>query len=135
MCEKITLIANGKILTTDEDIAERFNNHFTNITDSLDIGPYYKEVHKQLNIDQMVLRAIDKYKDDPSIRAINQHVIGNIFKFSHVSPTEVMKQIDLLDINKSSGGNIAIETFKAMRGIACPYIDLLSQVSRRNEGS
>ena len=91
MCEKITLVDNDKILSTDEDIAECFNDYFTNTIDSLDITPYFKEVHKQLTIDKMVLRAIDKYKDHPSIRVMNQHVNSNTFKFSHVSPTEVMK--------------------------------------------
>ena len=36
MCEKITLIENGKILSNDEEIAECFNEYFTNITDSPD---------------------------------------------------------------------------------------------------
>ena len=39
MCEKITLIADGKILSNDEEIAECFNEYFTNITHSLDIDP------------------------------------------------------------------------------------------------
>ena len=72
---------------------------------------------EQLTIDEMVLRAIDKYKDHPSIRVINQPVTlnGNTFNFSHVSPTEVMKQIDLLDNNKSRSGNIPTGILKATR--------------------
>ena len=83
MREKITLIENGKILS----------NEFANITDNFDIDPRFKEVHEQLTIEEVVLRAIDKYKDHPSIRVINQHVTsnGNTLKFSRVSPTEVMK--------------------------------------------
>ena len=124
MCEKITLIENGKILSNDEEIAECFNEYFTHITDSLDIDPLFKVVHEQQTIDEMVLRAIDKYKDHPSIVVIKQHVTTNcaIFKFSHVSPTEVMKQIDLLDNNKSSSGNIPTSILKATREIVCPYL-------------
>ena len=65
MCEQITLIENGKILSKDEEIAECFNDYFTNITDSLNIDPLFKVVHKQQTIDQMLLRAIDKYKIIP----------------------------------------------------------------------
>ena len=83
-------------------IAECFSNYFTNITDSLDIDPYFKEVPNQLTIEEMVVRAIEKYKEHSSIRGIKQHVDGITFKFSHVNPVEVMKQIDLPDSKKSN---------------------------------
>ena len=51
MCEKIALIENGKSLSNDEDIAECFNDYFTNMTDSLDIDPLFKAVHEQQAID------------------------------------------------------------------------------------
>ena len=44
MSEKITLAENGKILSTNEEISECFNNSFTNITDSLDIDSHFEEV-------------------------------------------------------------------------------------------
>ena len=77
-----------------------------------------------MSVEQMVLRALTKYKDHPSIKVINQNVAlnGNTFSFSHVSPNEVMKQIDLLDKNKSNSGNIPTGMLKAMREIVCPYL-------------
>ena len=77
MCDKITLIENCKILPTDEEITEYFMDYFTNIADSLDIDPFYKEVDEQLTIDRIIMRAIDRYKDHSSIRVVNQHVNGN----------------------------------------------------------
>ena len=112
MSEKITLVENGKILSTDEEIAECFSNYFTNITDSLDIDPYFKEVPNQLKIEEMVVRAIEKYKDHPSIRVIKKHADGVTFKFSHINPAEVMKQIDLLDSKKSNSRNIPTDILK-----------------------
>ena len=55
---------------------------------------------------------------------INQHLASNSnsFRFSHVSPNEVMKQIVLLDRNKSSSGNIPTGMLKAAREIVCPYL-------------
>ena len=77
-----------------------------------------------MSVEQMVLRAITKYKDHPSIKIINQNVAldGNPFSFAHVSPNEVMKQIDLLDKNKSNSGNIPTGMLKATREIVCPYL-------------
>ena len=48
MGEKIALVENGKILSTDEEIAECFSNYFTNIPDILDIYLYLKEVPDKL---------------------------------------------------------------------------------------
>ena len=61
-------------------------------------------MQENLSVEQMVLGAINKYKDHPSIRVINQHILpnANVFQFSHVNPTEVMKQIDFLDTTKSN---------------------------------
>ena len=70
----------------------------------------------------MVVRAIEKYKDHPSIRVIKQHVDSNTFKFSHVNPTEVMKQIDLLHTKKSSSGNIPTDILKETKELICPYL-------------
>ena len=51
-----------------------------------------------MSVEQMVLRAITKYKDHPSIKVINQNVLnGNTLSFPRVSPNEVIKQIDLLE--------------------------------------
>ena len=77
-----------------------------------------------MSVEQMVLRAIDKIKDHPSIKVINQHSTSNSysFRFSHVSPNEVVKQTDLLDKNKSNSGNIPTGMLKAVREIVCPYL-------------
>ena len=53
----------------------------------------------------MVLRAIGIFKDYHSMRVIKELANNNTLKFSHVSPTEVMKQKDLLGSKKSSVPN------------------------------
>ena len=55
MSIQIILIENEKILSPDEETAECFSNYFTNITDSLDIDPYFKEVPDQLTREEMVV--------------------------------------------------------------------------------
>ena len=41
---------------------------------------------------------------------------------SHVSPNDVMKQIDLLDKNRSNSGNLATGMLKVTRETVCPYL-------------
>ena len=124
MTEKIPLIEDDRILSNDAAVAKCFNEYFCNITDSLDIDPLFKEVPEHMSAKQMVLRAMTKYKDHPFVKVINQNVAlnGNTFSFSHVSPNGVMKQIDLLDKNKSNSGNIPTGMLKATKEIVCPYL-------------
>ena len=44
MGEKIVLIRDDKIISDDKVIAESFNSHFVNITDSLGLDPTFKDV-------------------------------------------------------------------------------------------
>ena len=72
MSEKIT-IDDGKIVSNDVEIAECFNTYFANITNSLEIDPIFKVVPDQLPTEQMVMRALDKYKVHKSICIIKEH--------------------------------------------------------------
>ena len=70
----IILIEGDKILSRDEEVSECFNEYFSNITDSLDIAPSFKEVHEDLTValtvHQMIEKAVEKYKNQPAIRRI-----------------------------------------------------------------
>ena len=81
-------------------------------------------MQENLPVEQMVVRAINKYKDHPSIGVINQYVTPNAndFKFFHVNATEVMRQIDLLDTKISNSGCIPTRIIKAMKDILCPFL-------------
>ena len=75
MSAKITLIEEDKIPLNDAEVAECFNTYFTNITDSLDIAPTFREVHEvaeDTTIEQLTTMAIQKYNSHPSIIAIKQ---------------------------------------------------------------
>ena len=125
MSEKIILIEDIKILSNNAEVAECFNKYFYNIKDRFETDPIFKEAEEEnLSMERMVLRAINKYKDHPSIRVINQHLTSDakVFQFSHVNPSEVMRQIDLLDTNKSSSGYIPTRILKAMKDKVCPYL-------------
>ena len=72
----------------------------------------------------MVLRAVNEVQEHPSIRVINQHVLPNtnVFQFSRINPTEVMRQIDLLYATKCNSGFIPTRTLKAQKEIVCLYL-------------
>ena len=71
------------------------------------INPSLKEVYENMTIDKMVVRAVKKYENHPSIKRIKT-IYHNTekFRFSHVNPNEVMRQIEALDKNKSNSGKI-----------------------------
>ena len=121
--EKITLIENGKILSNDEEVAECFNEYFINITDGMGIDPSLKEVYENMTVDEMIVRAVKKYEHHPSIKrikAINQDT--EKFRFSHVNPNEVMRQIEALDKSKSNSGKIPTSVLKATKEAVCPFL-------------
>ena len=126
--DRIILIEGDKILSRDEDVSECFNDYFSNITDSLDIAPSFKDVHEDmavdLTVDQMVERAVEKYRNHPSIRRIreNSDRTNSNFEFSHVLPNEVGKQIDALNSNKANTGKISTDKLKKAKDLACPYL-------------
>ena len=103
------------------EIAECFNTYFTNITNSREIDPNFKAVPDHVPTEQMVLRALDKYKVYSSI--IKEHFTSDNsnFQFSHVKPTEVMRQIELLDKIKSNSWSVQISQLKDTKEFVCPY--------------
>ena len=127
MSEKITLIQDDKILSKDAEVAECLNTYFTNITDSLDIAPTFREVHEAAEdtmIEKLTMIAIQKYSTHPSIIAIKQKygTSGNKFEFSHVNPWEVEKQLDSLNVKKSQSGIIPTFLLKATKNVICPFL-------------
>ena len=71
-----------------------------NITDGMGIDPSLKEIYDNMTVEEMVVRAIQKYENHPSIKQIKGINQGtNKFRFSLVNPNEVLRQIEALDKN------------------------------------
>ena len=115
--EKIILIENNDIVTKDESISEILNDHFVNISKSLDIKKWPEPANFTINED-VVSRAIRKYSDHPSIIKIksmfNQ---SDKFEFKHIPPEDVAKQIKKLNESKSSRGDIPTKFIKKFSDI------------------
>ena len=70
----ITLVENEKIITNDSEIAEIFNEFFTNITKTMDIAPGECILVPTNQLLDPVEIAVEKYKYHPSIQKIKDKV-------------------------------------------------------------
>ena len=97
----ITLVENEEIITDPSRCTEIFNNFFADAVLSLDID-------RNLNVndsaidDNPVEKAIDMFKNHPSIIKINQAgFLKDKFSFLHVSDDIVVKVINTIDSSKA----------------------------------
>ena len=99
---KIILIENGNTLSEEDAVSETLNNFYSNIITNLNI-PEYEDTTTQVNeLEDPILKAIEKYKNHPSIRAINTKGPFGTFSFSEINREEILKEIQSLDTNKAS---------------------------------
>ena len=68
--DHIHLVENDELIKTDLETAEVFNNFFSNIVQKLKISRYTNEEPIVSNINDPTLKAILKYRNHPSITAI-----------------------------------------------------------------
>ena len=95
--ERITLIENGKIVSDDKELVEIFSDYFGNIVQNLNIDNL-TTANKNMTIES----AIEKYKDHPSIKKIQENVDASMnFSFEKVSPEYISKIINNLDASKA----------------------------------
>lgn len=114
--ERLLLIENDNIISSDATIANIMNEYFANITSNLNIMKW-PDANYSPDSDR-VTRAIGKYANHPSIIKIkNYYHIDTKFDFTHISPNYVHEHIKRLNINKSSSGPIHAKLLKQ-------YIDL-----------
>ena len=109
---KIILVHNDTIFSDDREIAEIFNNYFTNITKCLKL-PEWETPITCATIDNPIQKAIERYINHPSITVIKNSVQENPkFNFKHVLPEDIQSVINKLKINKSTRGNLPLKIVK-----------------------
>ena len=102
--EKITLVEKEELVSSESDVAQRFNLFFSNIVKNFDIPKYVVGDTLHLNLkNHPILMAILKYRDHPSIITINRFRYQTVpFHFSHNDKKTVLKIIRSLSKNKAS---------------------------------
>ena len=103
--EKISLVEGDDIVKTEKETATILNNFFSNIVKKLEIEPYETNDNIFQNISDPVLQAIIRYRDHPSITAINKKCdASSHFTFPKVSEEDILKEISNLKVNKATQG-------------------------------
>jgi hypothetical protein len=99
--EKINLEENDDIISNENEVSEILNNFFSTIITKLDIPSYNYDKTLDSIIDP-VLRAISKYQNHPSIKAIKENCREKFsFSFTRIERDEVLKEIRRLDSAKA----------------------------------
>ena len=102
--EKITLAEKEELVSSESDVAQRFNQFFSNIVKNLDIPKYVVGDTLHLNLkNHPILMAVLKYRDHPSIITIKRFRYQTVpFHFSYIDKKTVLKIIRSLSNNKAS---------------------------------
>ena len=100
--EKINLTENEKMLTSESETAETLNNFFSNKCSNPNIPKFNSTNSASENIKDSVFKAISKYKNQPSILAIQKYSRNNTFHFEEQNIGEVENEILKLGKTKAS---------------------------------
>ena len=94
-----------KIISDDKAIAEVFNEFFINIVPNLKIPLENNVDHDYTGTDDLVLNAINKFKNQPSINMIKRKdkpCRGRSFSFSSVQYDDILKKTKNLNTAQAS---------------------------------
>ena len=100
--DKIILMGDDEIIPENERISESLNNFFADAIINLNIPQYEDPTSNTNGIDDPVLRAIEKYKNHPSIKLIKTNSENNAsFRFQEIQAIEIEKELKNLDCSKA----------------------------------
>ena len=98
---KITLIENELLLNDDEKISSTLIDFFSNVVSNLNIPPYEDPSVNPDQLEDPVLKANEKYKYHPSIKAIKEKNLNKTFTFQTMSRSDIKKEIIRLGNSKA----------------------------------
>ena len=101
MKEKMALVKNDEIISDCQPVAELFNKCFANIVIELNLVIDNEFLVNVDHIGDPVQKAIGKYKNHPSVKAISEKYDKNTFNFRYVSLDEIKKEIKNLNTKKA----------------------------------
>ena len=123
--EKITLIENGETVPKNEEIAKNLNNYFPDIITNLKLPPYEDPTTNAENIADPVLKALEKYKNHPSIRIITgKYRTNSVFTLNQVLLEEIQKKLikKLKPSKASQSSDIPTKIIRQNLGLFAPIV-------------
>ena len=119
------------MITDDREIAEVFGKYFNSITQLIKVPDYQPPDDKYTLLNDPIVKAIEKYKQHPSILKIKDSIktFNPGFDFSHFSSRETYNAIQSCKNNKAST-HIPINILKNSSELLCPYLtDLINCIA------
>ena len=99
---KITLIENKLLLNDDDEkISSTLNDFLSNVVSNLNTPPYKDPSVSPDQFEDPVLKANEKYKYHPSIKAIKEKNLNTSFTFQTISRSDIKKEILRLNNSKA----------------------------------
>jgi hypothetical protein len=122
--EKIVLLENNELMNSDSEICETMNDFFVSIASNLNLPPCIYNKTCNENLSDPILIAINKYRNHPSIEAINKKFQGKLsFCFHEIEREELYKEILNLDITKAcQGGDIPTKVVKQNANLFADFL-------------
>ena len=133
--QKITLIEDENIITSDEELAKTFNHYFVESVRSLGIHENKALLNPTENLTDPVDIAITKFENHPSIIDIKEHVsIKTKFSFSYVEASDIITEIRNLDTKKAGTfSNISARQLKQVEEIIVgPLVEIWNKEIKGN---
>ena len=110
------------MISDDTEVANILNKHFTDAVRSLaEAGGCSELVLDHNSLEDPLENIIHRFKDHPSILAINKKKFENIFEFHYVDQEEVTTEIKKLDPKKTTTG-ISIAMLQENVDICAPIL-------------
>ena len=123
--EIINLTENGEILSSHTNIADTFNDYFSNVVQNLNIPRDNSTLNTDLSI-HPVLAVVEEYKHHQSIISINKKMTEKglpKFSFHFVNSEETLKEVALLSDKKASqASDIPVKIIKENRDLIAYFI-------------
>ena len=100
--ESITLVENDSIVCNDNEVANIFNEYFSNLVEGLNLHVPENLVNHYCKGEDPISSAILKYQNHPSITAIKKIHLLNKFSFKNASISDIKKELQNLDTSKAT---------------------------------
>ena len=100
------LVENEEVTSSAKEVAEKMNNFFVDVIESLDIEPFVEESINESNSEDSIENIVMKYSQHPSILKIKDYVmIEDPFSFKNITSHDFENQIKTLDPKKATVEN------------------------------
>ena len=132
--QKITLVSNNNIISSDKEQTEVFMTFFSKAVDNLGIQENSYLINNNYEDQGEIENIISKFKYHPSVLLISQNVnIGERFRFNEVGEEEVLYQLTNINSKKATTfQNIPCKSLNENANVCAPILKNIINQELRN---